>query len=49
MQELWPVVQVRDAGTQTGRMLLRARLHVRSVLQVPRVVRLFERRKEVIA
>jgi len=30
-------------------MLLRARLHVRPVLQVPSVVRLFERREEVIA
>ena len=48
MQELWSVVQVWDASAETRRMLLRARLHVRSVVHVPSVMWLCEHGQEVI-
>jgi RNA polymerase sigma-70 factor (ECF subfamily) len=42
-----PGLQVRDAGTESGRVLLRPGVHVRSGLPVPGVVRMPEREEEV--
>ena len=45
MQELRPVMQVREPDTQGRRMLLRTDLYVRTVVQLPPFVRVRERKE----
>ncbi len=47
MQELWSLVQVRNAGSEARRVLLRSGLHLRALVQLSRFLRVHRREQEV--
>lgn len=47
MQELWPVLRMRHPGSEGRRVLLRSRVHVRTRLRLPALVRLRQREEAV--